>query len=703
MKEDYSKGNIWLSVKQMMNSNYRVIGPEDSLRTVIEIYKETKLDSVPVVDEQGVLLGVMPRSRLYQALLDGVSIDEPCTPYMVSPAISVKSDLGYDEVSLIVRVNNSTIGTVPVVDEQGRVIGMAGRVEYMKAGFHVATTTSALLESIFEAMHEGMIATNNEGYIIRVNHSIEKMFGILAEEVVGLHLEEVFPGIDYSPEFKLGLRNTLRGIPVIINQVPIMRNGKQIGTNFVLLDISDIENIAQELESVKELQTTLTGVLSASSDGVFVSDRSGKIKYVNEMAVKLIGSRVDKLIGQSIEDILSTKVPIEVSQTGLAEVDVCKIGDCNCVVSHVPIKADNQGVSKTAGTVSILYLADNKLTEEITRKWFALQQQVEYYRDELEKQGGAPKITFDSIVTQNVHFMAMKKEGQRIAQSSSTVLLTGESGVGKDMFARAIHAASPRANKPFIKVNCAAIPETLLESELFGYAPGSFTGAAKRGKPGYFEQAHEGTIFLDEIGDTPLSIQVKILQVLQEKQFMLVGGTKTHTVDVRIIAATNRNLREAMSIGEFREDLYYRLNVIEFYLPPLRTRHEDIILLAQIFIEKYNSILNTRVRGISKEAQDVLQHYSWAGNIRELENAIERAANYVWEGEIELEHLPAHILEVKDELKTTSSYRAVLDDMDREIIIDTLRKTEGNKSAAARMLNISRSAFYEKLSKYGIK
>ncbi len=704
MKQDYNKGNIWLSVKQMMNSDYRVISPGDSLRTVIEIYKETKLDSVPVVDDKGVLVGVMPRSRLYQALLEGVSIDEPCTPYMVSPAISVESDLGYDEVSLIVRVNNSTIGTVPVVDKLGKVIGMAGRLEYMKAGFHVATTTSALLESIFEAMHEGIIATDNEGYIIRINHSIESMFGISAEKVVGLQLEEVFPGIDYSNEFKLGVRKALRGIPVIINQVPIMRDDKQIGTNFVLLDISDIEDIAQELESVKELQTTLSGVLSASSDGVFVSDRSGKIKYVNEMAVQLMGSRIEKLIGQSVEDILKTKVPIEVAGTGLAEVDVCRIGDRNCVVSHVPIKkTGNQDGSKTAGTVSTLYLADNKLTEEITRKWFFLQQQVNYYRDELEKQGGTPKITFDSIVTQNVHFMAMKKEGQRIAQSSSTVLLTGESGVGKDMFARAIHAASPRANKPFIKVNCAAIPETLLESELFGYAPGSFTGAAKRGKPGYFEQAHEGTIFLDEIGDTPLSIQVKILQVLQEKQFMLVGGTKTHTVDVRIIAATNRNLREAMSRGDFREDLYYRLNVIEFYLPPLRARQEDIILLVQMFIAKYNSILNTRVTGISKEAQDVLQHYSWAGNIRELENAIERAANYVWEGEIELEHLPAHILEAQDKPKTTSSYRTVLDDMDREIIIETLRQTEGNKSAAARMLNISRSAFYEKLAKYGIK
>ncbi len=696
-------GSIWLSVKHMMNTDYEVIHPDDTLRTVIKIYKETKLDTLPVVDDEGVLVGVMPKGRLYKALLEGASIDDPSTPYIVTSPITVQSDLSYDEVSLGVRVNRSQVGTVPVLDKQGKVLGMAGKVEYMRAGLHMATATSAVLESIFEAMHEGMIATNKDGYIIRVNNAIEKMFNISGEEVVGMHLEEVFPEINYSSEFRLGVRNTLGGVPVIINQVPIIEDQQQSGTNFVFLDISDIEKIAQELESVKELQTTLSGVLSASSDGVFVTDRSGTIKYANEMAVQLIGSTPEQLTGTPIENILRTACPIQVARTGIAEVDVCNIKGRNCVVSHVPIKAGNRMDSSPVGTVSTLYLADNKLTEEITRKWFSLQQQVQYYRDELEKQGGSEKNNFDEIVTQNVHFIAMKKEGQRIAQSSSTVLLTGESGVGKDMFARAIHAASPRARRPFIKVNCAAIPESLLESELFGYAPGSFTGASKKGKPGYFEQAHEGTIFLDEIGDTPLSIQVKILQVLQEKQFMRVGGTKTQTVDVRIIAATNRNLREAMSRGEFREDLYYRLNVIEFYLPPLRVRFEDIIPLAEMFIEKYNSILHTQVTGISKEAKEALQRYSWAGNIRELENAIERAANYVWEGEIRIEHLPAHILQSQEEHKGQSSYRMVLDDIDREIILDTLRKTEGNKSAAARMLNISRSAFYEKLAKYGIK
>jgi transcriptional regulator with PAS, ATPase and Fis domain len=327
-----------------------------------------------------------------------------------------------------------------------------------------------------------------------------------------------------------------------------------------------------------------------------------------------------------------------------------------------------------------------------------LRQQVKYYRNELEKRG--EDGSFEQIVSINPNFNKLKKDAQRIARSSSTVLLTGESGVGKDMFARAIHAASPRARRPFVKVNCAAIPEALLESELFGYAPGSFTGASKKGKPGYFEQAQGGTIFLDEIGDMPLPIQVKLLQVLQEKQFIRVGGTGTQKVDVRIIAATNRDLRDAITRGVFREDIYYRLHVIEFRLPPLRDHSEDILPLAETFIEKYNHILGANVTGMNQAARDILTQHDWPGNIRELENAVERAANWVWEGEIGTEHLPPELFpSVK---KPLASYRTTLKEMDQEILLETLKRAGGNKSQAARLLNLSRSAFYYKLAKYGL-
>ncbi len=464
-----------------------------------------------------------------------------------------------------------------------------------------------------------------------------------------------------------------------------------------------MEKIAQELESVKALQRTIDGVLSASSDGVFVSDISGTVKYVNERACKLVSLTSEQIIGRPIQAILQIDRPIKITKSGSAEVDSCDLYNKKCIVSHIPYRKSNTEGAEITGIVSTVYLNDNAVTEEISRKWFYLNQQVQYYQDELEKRGGSCS-RFDQVVTNNLEFKKIKKEAQFIARSSSTVLLTGESGVGKDMFARGIHEASPRARRPFVKVNCVSIPETLFESELFGYAPGSFTGALKNGKPGYFERADTGTIFLDEIGDMPMSIQAKLLQVLQEKEFIRVGGTSKQTVDVRIIAATNRDLREAISKQNFREDLFYRLNVIEFHLPPLRERLEDVIVLAESFVNKYNNILGSKVTGINEQAKKALQNYSWPGNIRELENAIERAANYVWEGEIGIENLPGQVIHKEHAVTIPySSYRNSLIDFEKEMLLDVLKKTNGNRSAAARMLNLSRSAFYDRLEKYNLK
>ncbi|MGI5912176.1 MAG: sigma 54-interacting transcriptional regulator [Syntrophomonadaceae bacterium] len=704
----WSTENPWISVRDMMNRNYQAVRVGDSWRKVIEAYKVSKLDTIPVVNDDEILIGVIPRNRLYKALLDGSELDDPCTPYIITSPVYVLADLSYNQISMVFRVNRSRVGCVPVVDKSGRLVGMLGKLEYLRTSLKLTAKTSALFKSVFHAMHDAIITVDQHGYIRMVNHSAETMFGIDAQEVKGIHLEDILPEISYDTELRLGVKLTVRAVPVFLNQVPIMENNNLVGVNYIFADLSRVEEITQELEVVKELQTTLCGVLSAASDGVFVTDNNGMVKYVNDLASELVETPLPDITGKPLSCFLPGDLPAQVLGNGLSEADVCHIKGRNCIVSHVPIIKNNNG-GKPVGVVSTVYLADNKIADQIARKWLSLRQQVQYYRDELEKKG-AGENTFDNILTYNPEFIKLKKEAQRVARRGSTVLITGESGVGKDIFARAIHAASPRAKRPFVKVNCAAIPETLLESELFGYAPGSFTGASKKGKPGYFEQADEGTIFLDEIGDTPLSIQVKILQVLQEKQFMRVGGVNTQKVDVRIIAATNRDLREAISNGEFREDLFYRLNVIEFRLPPLRVRPEDTIPLAELFIEKYNSILKTKVTGISQQCREVLQTYSWPGNIRELENAVERACNYACEGEIGLEHLPPQILQgdknTKDQVSYITneqiSYRTLLNDVNKEIILEALKKSKGNKSAAARMLKISRSAFYEKLARFGI-
>ncbi|MDR2771266.1 MAG: sigma 54-interacting transcriptional regulator [Clostridiales Family XIII bacterium] len=696
-----------LTVEQMMNRNFEPLRIGDSLRAVVAGYHKYKINLLPIIDADGNLVGVFPKKRLFRALLEGAGLDSPCEAYMVDNPVFVTTDRTYDEYSLVVRVTKSKVDNVVVLDPSHRVVGMIGTAEYLRESLNMITASSALLESLFRVNAEGIIIVDQEERIQRVNPTAERMFGLRASDTRGERLREVLPeALPETAAFeepRIGLKRTVRSLPVIVNKIPIVENGERVGASFSFLDVSDMEKIARELEIVKEMQTTIDGVLSASSDGVFVSDVSGAVKYVNERACRLFSKDPEQIIGRSLQELLKTESPFRAMRSGGAEVDSCDIQGKKCIVSHVPFKEAGRGDAAFTGVVSTVYLNDNAVAEEIARKWFYVNQQVQYYRDELEKRGGGVGSRFDRIVTVNPAFKRIKAEAQLIARSSSTVLLTGESGVGKDMFARCIHEASPRAKKPFIKVSCVSIPETLFESELFGYAPGSFTGALKNGKPGYFERAHLGTVFLDEIGDMPLSVQAKLLQVLQEKEFVRVGGTEKQSVDVRIIAATNRNLREAIANKAFREDLFYRLNVIEFHLPPLRARAEDTIALAESFVEKYNRILGSRVTGISAQAKEALCAYPWPGNIRELENAIERAANYVWDGEIEPENLPAQILEAAPASgPPRGSYRDALLDFEREKLSAVLRETNGNKSAAARMLRMSRSAFYDKLTKYGL-
>lgn len=447
----------WLTVKQMMNKHFIVIHPNDSLRTVIQYYQDSRLDTLPVVDNNDKLIGVFPKKRLYKALLDGSSLDDPCTPYIVNEPISVSCDLCYDEVSMVVRSSQSLVDYVVVVDHQGAPVGMIGTAEYLRGSQKLIMTSNVLLESIFNANYEGIIVIDNNGKILRTNPVAEKMFGLISSEIKGLHLEYVLPDLKLSTNRSRGIKQIIQALPVIVSQMPIMSDNVQIGTKIAFVDISDMEEMARELEIVKDLQTNLDGVLNASSDGVFVSDISGYVKYVNESGCRLIANTSEAMTGMPIKKLLPSGVPAEVSKTGITEVEVCSINGRNCIVSHIPINKVIYDETQTVGVVSTVYLDDNRLTEEIARKWLSLRQQVQYYRDELEKRGNS----FDNLVSKNPAFIKMKKDAHRIARSSSTVLLTGESGVGKDMFAHAIHSASPRANQPFVKVNCAAIPESL--------------------------------------------------------------------------------------------------------------------------------------------------------------------------------------------------------------------------------------------------
>lgn len=322
--------------------------------------------------------------------------------------------------------------------------------------------------------------------------------------------------------------------------------------------------------------------------------------------------------------------------------------------------------------------------------------EVNFLRAELAKK-------YTDIIGESRAIREVKNMIERVARSNATVLITGESGTGKEVAALTIHQKSLRKDGPFVPVNCAALPEQLLESELFGHEKGAFTGAVAR-KLGRFELAERGTIFLDEITEMPLSMQAKLLRVLQEKAFERVGGTETLHVDVRVIAATNRNIEKAMEEGKLREDLYYRLNVFQIHMPPLRERKEDIPLLARHFVEKFRPTY--LVGKISPEAMELLVRYHWPGNIRELQNVIERAAIICQGNEILPEHLPKELLAAQKPSLGAIIYfpdqGICLEEVEKELILKALEKTGGNQTKAAQLLGITRSALLYRSQKYGI-
>ncbi|MGH9326471.1 MAG: sigma-54-dependent transcriptional regulator [Terriglobia bacterium] len=339
----------------------------------------------------------------------------------------------------------------------------------------------------------------------------------------------------------------------------------------------------------------------------------------------------------------------------------------------------------------------------IVRKELDVRRLQEENRDLREALG--KRYEFKNIIARSGKMQEVLSMVDRVAPSNSTVLLGGESGVGKDLVARAIHQHSRRASGPFVKINCAAIPENLLESELFGYEKGAFTGAVAS-KPGKFELADKGTIFLDEIGDVPPSVQVKLLRVLQEREFERLGGTKTLKVDVRLVAATNRDLRAALEQGTFREDLYYRLNVVPINIPPLREHKEDVPDLVRLFMERFTREAGKKVSGITPAAMKKLMEFHWPGNVRELENIIERAVALTNNAEIDAADIQLDLSPVpRPGLAASPVFPPAgmtLEQFEDEIIREALARANGNKSQAARLLGLSRNALRYRLSKIGL-
>lgn len=449
-----------------------------------------------------------------------------------------------------------------------------------------------------------------------------------------------------------------------------------------------------------KIDSLMEMIVQHSAGGYIVTDPYGKIIFINNAYCRFLGKAAEEVLGKPIVEVLPNSRLPEVAKSGTPAMGVWqKQGDDYLFGHRIPLYR----AGKIVAAMGQLIFQKPDDVKNLVQKMNQLQSQLEFYQEELNLLW-SPKHTFDSIVGHSSKISAAKKIAQKAAASDATVLIQGETGVGKEVFAHAIHSASKRYSKPFIKINCAAIPYDLLESELFGYEEGAFTGAKKRGKPGKFELANEGTLFLDEIGDMPLNMQAKVLRVLQEREAERVGGLRPFKVNARIIAATNQGLEQAVKDGRFRADLFYRLNVLPINLPPLRERREDIPDFIEAALTRVTRQLKCTAKRIKPEALKVLGEYPWPGNVRELFNVIERMANLIDGDEIGLTDLPLGIFSKnsRSHAGKARSLRGIVEEAEKEAIVQALKEAKGNVTLAAKMLGIHRVTLHDKLKIYAI-
>lgn len=446
-------------------------------------------------------------------------------------------------------------------------------------------------------------------------------------------------------------------------------------------------------------------LMDISDDGFVVIDKDGKITDINDKYCAFLKTSKEEAVGKDVKSIISgSNLPTLLENHESEEGLVIKIGEDMGFTEDALVIVNRSGVFDEDGS-DIGAIAQVKFrlqTMDSAQKLMQKYSELEYYRDEYLKSTGG---YFEEALGSSEVFKEVKMQGLKAARTSFPVLITGETGTGKEVFANAIHNAGDRRDKPMVSINCAAIPGDLLESELFGYEEGSFTGAKKGGKKGKIELANEGTLFLDEIGDMPLSMQAKLLRVLQEKEIEKIGGYKTIPVDIRILAATRKNLEEMIEKGEFREDLYYRLNVINIEMPPLRKRKDDIPELALHFLDKLNREYKTNIT-LSNEVLECFGRYSWPGNIRELDNVIKSAYASCDSFHIRLIDLPSKMVAAK---KVTESgeedakkLAGLMDEYEKNVITEELRRCNWNCKKAAEELGIHKSLLYKKIAKHGI-
>ncbi len=563
-------------------------------------------------------------------------------------------------------------------------------------------------EIILDSTHDGMIAVNINEEVTLFNRSAEKITGISKSSASGKLIGSFLASSQLSRVLSSGKPEINQeqllpnGKKIITTRIPMFDDeGERIGALAVFKDMTAIEEMAQEVTDLKSIQSMLKAIIQSSDEAISVVDELGKGLMINPAYTRLTGLERDEVIGKPANTdisegesmhmrVLRTRKPVRGVQMKVGP------GKREVVVNVSPVIVDGRlkGSVGVIHDVSELHSLNNQLqrARQIIRTLEA-------------------KYSFEDIIGDSEEMTFSVQQAKLAASTPATVLLRGESGTGKELFAHAIHNASDRKYNKFIRVNCAAISESLFESELFGYEDGAFSGARQGGKRGLFEEANGGSIFLDEIGEVSLGTQAKLLRVLQEREIVRVGGAKAISINVRVIAATNAKLEKRIIDGSFREDLYYRLNRLPIQIPPLRQRKEDIAALARHLMTKINQDYGRNVEGVTPTAIEYFKAYDWPGNVREFENVLGRIVIHMETTDkmIDLHHIPSLFSEKKDadmltvERTPEKTLSQLVDEFEKKTIRQTLELYEGNKTATAKALGVSLRNLYYKMEKHEIE
>ncbi|AMB90311.1 MULTISPECIES: sigma-54 interaction domain-containing protein [Bacillus] len=563
-------------------------------------------------------------------------------------------------------------------------------------------------DRIFNATNDGMIFINMDEEVVLFNRSAAKMVGCSQKDAIGRHIREVIPNtklpdILRSREPEFNQKQFLnQQIQIVTTRLPIIDDaGRMLGALSIFKDITDAVELAEEVTNLKEVRTMLEAIIQSSDEAISVVDEQGKGILINRAYTKMTGLTDKEVVGKPAGADISEgeSMHLKVLETRRPVRGVrMKVGPNkkDVIVNVAPVIVD--GILK--GSVGVIH--DVSEIQSLTNELNKARQLIRTLE---------AKYTFEDIIGESEQMLVALEQAKLGAKTPATILLRGESGTGKELFAHAIHNESDRKYNRFVRVNCAALSETLLESELFGYEEGAFSGARRGGKKGLFEEANQGSIFLDEIGEMTPSTQAKLLRVMQEKEIVRVGGTKAIPVDVRVITATNVNIEKAMAEGKFREDLYYRMNRYPISIPPLRQRLEDIESLSKRLIQKINLDYGRNVSGLTDRALHRLRSYSWPGNVRELENVLGRAMIFLnpqeeWIDEAHIAFMESDEHEEKEQQELAVSQfegetlSEAVEAFEAQLIKQTLEKHQFNRTKTAKTLGISIRNLYYKMDKY---